>query len=299
MASRMHAGERTIEVGLVQRLLRAQHPQWGDRPVTPVASSGTDNALFRLGDDLVVRLPRIGWAVDTVARAHRWLPVLAPRLPLVVSEPVAMGEPGEGYPWPWSVYPWLDGEDAFTGRLDDLDAAARQIAGFLAALQAVDPAGGPAPRHGGRGRPLAAVDDQTRGALAAADGLVDTVAAGAAWERALSAPDRDGPAVWFHGDIARGNLLVHGGRITAVIDAGGIGVGDPACDLAVAWDLFDGRSRAVLRPALAVDDATWARARGWALCTALCALPYYLGTNPAMVAQARHKIAEVLADRCP
>jgi aminoglycoside phosphotransferase (APT) family kinase protein len=291
---RMHAGELDTDVSLVRRLLRRQFPHWAELPVRPVASSGTDNALYRLGDDLVVRLPRIEWATGQAEKESRWLPRLAPHLPLAVPVPLALGEPGEGYPWRWSICRWLEGEAATADRVANLRRAATDLAEFIAALQRIDPAGGPESR---RGRPLATQDAATREAIAALEGKLDTDALTEAWDAALRAPAWDGPPVWTHGDLYDGNLLAHDGRLSGVIDWGVLGVGDPACELIVAWSLFSGESREAFREALAVDEATWARGRGWALSVALVALPYYETTNPVMVANSRHRIDEVLADR--
>ena len=297
-AEKMHADEVETDVPLVQRLLAAQFPQWADLPIERVASAGTDHAIYRLGDDMSVRLPRIGWATGQVEKERRWLPMLAPHLPLAIPVPLATGEPGEDYPWQWSVAPWLEGKDATGEHLRDLEEAAIDLAAFLKALQRIDTTGAPRPgRHNFfRGVPLAVRDDQIRQAIPAWDGLVDVGAVTAAWEAALDAPVWDGPPVWIHGDLSPGNILAAGGRLSAVIDFGCLGVGDPATELIAAWTLFSGESRDVFRAALGVDDATWARGRGWAL-MGLGALPYYRHTNPAIVARARHTIDEVLADR--
>ena len=297
-ATRMHADEVATDAGLVRRLLAGQFPQWAGLTIVPVPSAGTDNALFRLGDDLVVRMPRIGWATGQIDKERRWLPHLAPHLPLAVPEPLAVGEPAEGFPWRWSVYRWLPGDNATLDRLADPAEAARDLARFVRALQAVDTTGGPRPEPGtfGRGVPLAVRDAGTREAIAACAGLIDTGAATAAWEAALAAPEWRGPPVWLHGDLQSGNLLAVAGRLTAVIDFGALTVGDPACDLMVAWNLFTAETRAAFRDAMGVDDATWARGRGWGLSPALVALPYYRETNPGLAAIARHAIAEVLAD---
>ena len=292
----MHDDELDIGVDLVRRLLVSQQPQWSELPLRAVPSSGTDNAMFRLGDDMVVRMPRIRWAVEAVEKEHRWLPLLAPHLPLVIPSPLAKGEPGEGYPWPWSVYGWLDGLDTIDGEVNDLSQAARDIAHFVGELQGIDTTDAPLAHPGGRGAALRTVDEQTRNSIDAAQGLLDTQAVTAVWEAVLETSEWEGSGVWFHGDITGGNLLVREGRIFALIDFSGIGVGDPACDLGVAWELFDAESRKVLRAAVGADEAMWRRARGWALCTALWALPYYLDTNPVMVTQARQKIDAVLAD---
>ena len=229
-------------------------------------SAGTDNALYRLGDELVVRLPRIHWATGQAAHERRWLPRLAPHLPLTVPVPLATGTPAHGYPWPWSVYRWLPGEDAASARMDDPSEAARTLARFLNALQQIDATGGPpAGDHNVRGQPLIERDAATREAIAALDGLIDGAMAVRAWETALAAPDWSGAPVWFHGDLLPGNVLVEDGRLRAVIDWSGLAVGDPACDLMMAWGLFSGESRAAFQDALGVDEATWAWARGHAL----------------------------------
>jgi len=291
----MHAEEVEVDVDLVRRLLAAQHPELAGLPLRPVPSAGTDNALFRLGEDLVVRLPRIHWAVDDVAKDLRWLPRLAPQLPLPVPEPVVAGSSGEGYPWPWSVQRWLAGEDAASGRIADLRALAIDLAGFVAALHRIDATDGPRPGPTGRGVPLAVRDGATRRAIEALGERVDTAAVTAAWETALAAPEWAGERVWVHGDLTPGNLLVVDGRLSAVLDFGAAAGGDPAVDLLPAWNLFPGDARVAYREALGVDDAMWARGRGWALSVALIALPYYLHTNPAITASSWFVLEQVLA----
>ena len=294
---KMHADEVETDVALVGRLLAAQFPRWAGLPLMPVASAGTDNAIYRLGHDLAVRLPRIHWAVDQVAKEAYWLPRLGPHLPLAVPEPLVIGRPGAGYPWPWGVYRWLPGQQATLDALSDPHRAAAELARFLLALQRLDPAGGPDARaHGLRGAPLASRDADVRAALVALDGLIDTTAATAVWDAALRAPDWQRAPVWFHGDFLPGNVLVRDGHPSAVIDFGGLGVGDPACDLMIAWGLFAGQSRVAFRAALGVDEATWTRGRGHALAQAVIFIPYYLDTNPAGVAQARRALAEVLSE---
>ena len=295
---RMHDEEVDTDAALVGRLLAAQFPRWAGLPIEPVGSGGTDHAIYRLGDDLAVRLPRIHWATGQVEKDARWLPVLAPQLPLAIPVPLAQGEPAEGYPWRWSVVPWLKGEAWTSDGIDDLRQAALALAQFIRALQRIDTTGGPpaGPANGFRGVPLSVRDADFRAQVAASGDMVDARAMIAAWEAALAAPAWDGPPVWLHGDLARpGNLLVAGGRLSAVIDFGCLGVGDPASELAAAWALFSGESRAAFRAALPFDDATWARGIGWAL-LGVGALPYYRETNPAIVAEALHAIAEVLAE---
>jgi aminoglycoside phosphotransferase (APT) family kinase protein len=246
-----------------------------------------------------VRLPRIHWAIGQVDKEYQWLPRLAPHLPLAIPVPLANGSPGAGYPWQWSVCPWLAGETATIARSADPRQVATDLAHFIAALQRIDATGGPPPgRHNAfRGEPLALRDAATRKAIASLDGRIDTGAATAAWEAALQAPAWDGLPVWIHGDLQAGNLLAVEGRLSAVIDFGCLGVGDPACDLMVAWNLLSADTREVFRAALQVDDATWARGRGWALTQALVFIPYYLDTNPVGVGVARRTIDEILADQ--
>nr|WP_179722209.1 aminoglycoside phosphotransferase family protein [Petropleomorpha daqingensis] len=289
----MHADEVGTDVDLVRRLLAGQFPQWAELPLRPVPSSGTDNALYRLGADMVVRLPRIGWAVTDVEAEQRRLRSLAPHLPLPIPEPLAAGAPGAGYPWSWSVYRWLAGEEARADRLPDPVGTAEALAGFVGTLHGIEVADPPA--GGGRGGPLAARDAATRAAIAALDGELDSRAVTAVWEQALAAPVRDAPPVWVHADLAPGNLLLREGRVVAVLDFGALTVGDPAVDLLVAWNLFSGAARERYRAVLGVDDATWARGRGWAVSVALIALPYYRHTNPALVAQSWRTLREVLA----
>ncbi|GGZ32142.1 aminoglycoside phosphotransferase family protein [Streptomyces poonensis] len=295
----MRVDDTIIDFSLVRRLVAAQFPRWADLPVVPVRSAGTANAMFRLGADLAVRLPRIAGAAQDVDKEHTWLPRLAPRLPVPVPVPLVKGAPGEGYPWGWSVYRWLDGENPRphlaaapgTGQ----EALARDLAAFAAALHRADPAGGP-PSY--RSEPLAERDAVTRAALAELRDVVDVVDTGAAtavWEAALAAPPWPGPPVWIHADLQPGNVLTSGGRLSAVIDFGCLGLGDPAVDLIAAWYLLPATARPVFRTALAADGAAWARGRGWALSVALLELRAYRETNPVMAAVARHVVRELLA----
>jgi aminoglycoside phosphotransferase (APT) family kinase protein len=295
----MHVDEVDVDVSLVGRLLAAQFPQWADLPIEPVHSAGTDNAIYRLGSDMTVRLPRIPGATGQVDKEHRWLPRLAPHLPLAIPVPLAKGTPGEGYPWHWSIYRWLEGENATVEHITDLDQAARELAQFVAALQRIDPLGGPPPgaHNSFWGVPLSTRDAYTRAAIASLEGMLDTSAVTAAWDAALQAPAWHGPPVWIHGDLQPLNLLVERGRLSAVIDFGCLGVGDPACDLIVAWNFLSAEARDVFRATLPVDDATWARGRGWALSVGLIALPYYQSTNPVLANIARRAIEEVLASK--
>ena len=256
----------TITAALVSRLVAEQFPQWADLPVSPVEPGGWDNATFRLGDEMSVRLPTADRYVPQVGKEHRWLPFLGPRLPLRVPEPLARGVPGCGFPRPWSVYRWLEGDRATLETVADLEQFATDLAGFLVTLHGIDTEDGPPPGEHNffRGGPLAAYDAETREAIAALGDAVDARVVTAVWVRALAAPWSGAP-VWVHGDLTAENLLVVDGRLSAVIDFGCLGVGDPACDLTMAWTFFSGESRAVFRDQLPFDEGTWARARAWAL----------------------------------
>ncbi|MBA3717036.1 MAG: aminoglycoside phosphotransferase family protein [Actinobacteria bacterium] len=288
----MHADEIETDVALVRRLLSGQFPEWADLALEPVLTSGTVNALYRLGDDLVVRLPRNrGSRSGDLEREFRWLPALSPLVPVAVPEPLAKGAPGEGYPWEWGVYRWLDGENPTPGHASD--SLAEELARFVLTLHRVELADGP---PSGRGASLGAFDEATRAAIAALEGEIDAEAATAAWEEALATPEWPHPPVWAHGDLMPGNLLMRDCRLAAVIDWGAVGIGDPACDLMVAWNLLPADARPVFRAALGYDDATWARGRGWALWTGLVGLPYYRVTNPGFAAKARRTVGEILAE---
>lgn len=292
----MHADEFPIDIITVRDLIDRQFPVWQHLPLAPVASAGTDNALFRLGDKLVVRLPRIPGAVGQIAKEQRWLPFLAPHLPLEIPLPVAAGEPDRAFPWPWGVYRWVGGRTVTLERLYEPTVAARDLAGFIRSLQAADASDGLAPgaHNSGRGVPLAERDDATRRGIAACEGLIDTKAATELWEAAIAAPVWGQSPVWIHGDLQQGNLLQRIGILTAVIDFGCLGVGDPAVDLLPAWNLFPPPAREVFRETLNVDDATWLRGMGWALSVSVIALPYYLETNPALVAISRTALTQLL-----
>lgn len=269
-ARRMHADEVPTDVGLVRRLLTAQFPLCAELAIEPVASSGTSNAMYRLGDDLAVRLPRIPSAADHVDKECTWVPRLASDLPFPVPVPLAMGAPGKGYPWSWSVCRWLDGENPTPDELTAPGLLAQDLAQFVVALRRIDAAGGPA---SGRGVPLASRDVSTRAAIEALHGVVDTAAVIAVWHDALRVPSWPGPPVWLHGDLLAGNVLCVDGRLSAVIDFGSLGVGDPACDTIAAWSLLPAAARPGFREALSADEDSWARGRGWALSIALIQLP--------------------------
>lgn len=285
-------------VSLVRALIAEQFPQWAGLPITPVESPGWDNHTFRLGKTMSVRMPSAQCYVPQVEKEHRFLPVLAPRLPLPVPAPLAMGKPAGGYPWPWSIYRWLDGESALAALVEDKTRFAEDLAGFLRALQTVDAADGPAAglHNFFRGGSLAVYDAETREAIAALAGEIDARAALALWEQAL-ASSWTGPPVWVHGDIAPGNLLETDGRLSAVIDFGSAGTGDPACDLTICWTFFEGESREVFRRALPLDFETWARARGWTLWKALITFRNVREKDPETADEQRRIVSDLLENR--
>lgn len=290
-------GRAGIDAPLVKRLLAAQFPRWAHLPVTPVEVDGWDNRTYRLGDAMTVRLPTAAGYVPAVAKENEWLPLLAPSLPVAVPPVLGMGVPGEGYPFPWSVRRWLPGATAAPERIGDPVRFATAVGEFLLALQGCDPAGGPpaGPHSWYRGASPAHYGDETLRCLSRLDGQVDTARAAAVWDAAVAA-EWHGEPVWFHGDIASGNLLVDGGELSAVIDFGTSGVGDPACDLVIAWTMFCGAGREAFRRTVRQDDGTWARARGWALWKSLLVLTETLATDPARAETNRRVIAEVLDD---
>ncbi|KQV14852.1 MULTISPECIES: aminoglycoside phosphotransferase family protein [unclassified Kitasatospora] len=289
---RMHADEIDIDVPLVVRLIAEQFPAWAALPVRKVRSAGTDNAMFRLGEELVVRLPRIPDAAGQVEKEQRWLPYLAPHLPLRVPAPLGRGVPAVGFPFAWSVYGWLDGEDAFGATLADPGRAAAELGRFVAALRRVEAAGGPPSFRGG---PVSGLDDYVRAAIR--DLGADQAAVTAAWEEVLGLPQWEDAPVWVHSDLLPGNLLLERGRLSAVIDFGAVGVGDPACDMLAAWTLLGADTRGRFRECAEVDEATWARGRGWALAWGLVADHHYRATNPVLATVGRRAVTEALVDR--
>lgn len=303
----MHDGEIRADAELARRLLAAQFPDWADLPLRDVPSDGTVHALFRLGDDLVVRLPLVAWGADEPQRDATWLPRLAPHLPVDIPRVRAVGEPMAGFPWHWGVYDWLEGEHPSintshgtptTTGSHDCAQLARDLADFVHRLQAIDTTDAP---PAGRGRPLRESDVQVRASLTrlahqvdAGEERIDIDEVTEAWARALDAPDWDGPPMWLHGDLMASNLLLRDGRLAAVLDWGGLGIGEPACELIAAWTVFGSDARAIYREQLAAEHATWERGRGWALYFAINALPYYRVSNPGISAVARHTLRAVL-----
>ena len=292
-----------IDESLVRRLLAEQFPQWSELSLRPIPSNGTDNMMYRLGRDRCVRLPYIERAVPHIAKEQEWLPRLATHLPLRVPKLLGRGRPGSGYPWMWSVYDWIEGEEATIERLADPRAAAIELGTFISALQRIDATGAPlsGPPTGDRGVPLLRRERATRDAFRAMaelpelEGVIDLRRLERIWDDALRAPAWNGPPRWAHFDLHAGNLLALEGRLNAVIDWGMAGAGDPAAELHVAWGWVPVEDRDAFRAAVGIDDATWARGLGWALSVAVIQVAYYLprGTHPVLVRRAVEGLADL------
>ena len=288
-----------INTDLVRRLVDQQFPRWRSFPIQKIEPGGWDHRSFRLGSDLTVRLPSHSTYVAQVAKEQRWLPQLASRLAIAIPTPVAMGLPSDEYPWPWSVYRWIEGETARGAHIANLPRFAADVADFLKALQATDATEGPLPGSHNfyRGGDLRIYHDETRSAIRSLGTHIDQAAATAVWQAALHETWSDIP-VWVHGDVASTNLLVQDSRLSAVIDFGCLGIGDPACDLTIAWTFFSGPSREAFRSHLEADAGTWARARGWALWKALITLADK-STDVPKRQEARRVLHEVITEFMP
>ena len=295
-ARRMPAAEVDVTPDLVRRLLAAQQPDLAGLPVEEMAH-GWDNVICRVGGELVARLPRRELAVGLVANEQRWLPVLQPRLPLPIPALVRIGRPGLGYPWPWSIVPFVPGRVAARNPPDDLPDAAVSLGRFLAALHA--PAAPDAPVNPFRGVPLADRAATVAENLSIVAGRVDRRAVLRVWQAALAAPRWDSAPVWLHGDLHPANILVHRGRLSGVIDFGDITSGDPATDLSAAWMLLPAGYHPAFRDAYRAaaqhpaGDDMWTRARGWALALSLVFLAHS-ADNPLLAEVGRRAMTAVL-----
>lgn len=287
----MHKNEFSIDEALVLRLLQDQFPHFSHLPLRRVTSTGTDNALYRLGNEMVVRLPRIDWAIDSIHKEATWLPQLAPFLPVSIPLLIGKGSPIKEYPCPWAIYEWIEGRNPCAS--DISSTLVHDLSAFIQAMHKVNLPNGPTSN---RGIPLELVDNKTRNAIKQLDEKFDANTIIAIWEKALKSPQWSEPPVWIHADLSAGNILIQKGRLNAVIDFGMLGTGDPACDLIIAWNLLTAESRKVFRETLGVDDFTWERGKGWALSIALIALPYYKETNPTLAQSADRAIKELILD---
>jgi aminoglycoside phosphotransferase (APT) family kinase protein len=288
---RMHVDEVLVDDDVVRALVQDQFPHWADKGLLRIADSGTDNAIYRLGDDLGIRLPRVQWAEAQIEKECRWLPKLAGGLPTAVPIPLAEGRPGMGYPFPWLVYPWLEGSSLDRAVVDDWDVIAEDVAEFVLALEQLPADNGPTPTR--RGAPMAQFDDVVQWGISQLNGTIDVGRARKVWQSAIEAGDWMGDPVWVHGDLLPGNVLVDRGRLSGIIDWSGAGVGDPACEAMLAWSL-PSDARRVYRQALGFDDVTWARARGWVVEQTVLYIPYYARSLPLAVDQAMRRLTEVL-----
>lgn len=286
-----------IDVALVRHLVATQFPKWKDLSIRQVMPGGWDNRTFHLGEDMLIRLPSASGYAAQVEKEHKWLPRLAPHLPLSIPVPLEMANPSDVYPWKWSIYRWLEGDTVASTPIADLGKFAVSLAQFLVALQKVDATGGPLPGPHSfyRGGMLSVYDADIRRAIVNLKDKIDISAALKVWETAL-ATSWNHMAVWVHGDISAGNLLTRVGELCAVIDFGQLTVGDPACDLAITWTLFEGKSREVFRTMLPFDAETWARARAWTLWKALLTAAGFTNPNNSESMQCWRIIKEVLAD---
>jgi aminoglycoside phosphotransferase (APT) family kinase protein len=292
---RMHENQVNVDEHLVRTLLHDQFPHWASLPLQLVDSYGTEHSIYRIGDRLAGRFPLLPAAEAATTVEARWLPALAPFLPCRVPVILAQGRATPFYPFTWAVSEWIDGEDGSTAPYDELRLA-RDLAGFLKALESIDATGAPMPSPGQRGGLLANVDGPVRRAIQQLGDRIDGAAATRSWEESLSVSEWARAGVWLHGDPLPGNLLFQQRRLIAVIDFGGLKAGDPACDLQPAWNMFSGASRRLFRAAMDVDDATWLRGRGWTLYQAITGLNYYWDTNPRMIRQVSHALGKVLSD---
>lgn len=291
--AKMHEDEVLIDDATVRRLLTSQFPQWSSRPLERVPDSGTDSAIYRLGKDLGIRMPRIHWAVQQIDKEFKWLGRLARDLPTALPVPIAKGEPGSDYPYPWLIYPWIQGMSLDHAEVRDWRLLVSQIADFILELERIPPEGGPKPRM--RGGSLAKCDESARLGIRYAERMIDMAQALRVWQTAVEAPAWNHDPVWIHGDLLPGNILVRDEQLAGVIDWSGASVGDPACDAMLAWALPQA-VRKQFRDALGFDDATWARARGWVVQQTAMYIPYYGASLPGAVAQAKVRLDAALYD---
>lgn len=293
---KMHENELEVDEVLVSSLLKNQCPQWANLSLKAVKSSGTDNALFRLGGEYIVRLPRIEWEPGSneisLNKEYKWLPLISRFLSVPISEPIFIGKPDNLYPWPWIVSKWNNGHNPSFEQDNEYEELAFDLANFLNELHRIKLINGPLSR---RGVPLKNVDEETRKAIGQLEGEIDIPKVIALWDQFLKIPGWDKDFVWVHGDFLPGNILIENNRLSAVIDFSDVGMGDPACDLIIAWSLLKPHSRKIFRENLEnVDNDTWERGRGWALSIALIMLPYYKTTNQNLATLARHIIRNIL-----
>ncbi|KXK63994.1 phosphotransferase [Micromonospora rosaria] len=296
----LHHDEVPVDEDTVRSLVRAQCPQWADLPLSP-AGAGTDNTMYRLGDDLLVRVPRTADKARSLRKEQRWLPRLAPLLPRAVPEPRHAGTPTPGFPLPWSVLGWIDGEEPGPDTVSDWAAFGADLAAFVRELHRVDLMG--ASRTDDlswyRAGPLQPCDEWVsqyfQDCRATVGDDLDVATLERFWRAALALPEPAGGPVWLHGDLKPSNLLVTDGSLHAVIDFGGLSVGFPDAEHATVWDL-PAAGRQAYWDAMDLDEATWTRARAWAVAVGVSGIAYYWHTYPAFVAECRVRLDHILAD---
>ena len=292
--TKMHDDEFEVSESLVRKLIENQCPQWASLFIKSIDSSGTVHALFRLGSEYVIRLPRIEGAIVNMKKEWKWLPKLAPLLKVPISEPVFKGKPAADYPWCWTVARWHNGDNPSFEQENELEWVAKDLAHFINDLHQIELPNGPASR---RGTALNEqnFDEETRKAILELEGEIDTKFVTSLWNYLSNRPAWDRYPVWIHGDLLPGNIILQNQRLQAVIDFSDVGVGDPACDLVISWCLFNSNSQEIFRKSLKdIDEHTWERGRGWALSIALILLPYYKERNPVMAKLARQMLKNVL-----
>lgn len=286
----MHNNEFNIDEALVTNLLKQQCPELTTFSLANIRHYGTDNSIFRIGDEYAIRLPRVEYAAEQIEREIAWLPKFAPHLPFTIPTPVKIGKPSKTFPYPWYVYSWIEGVDAYNAAPSDLNQLAQNLAGFIKSLWTLDTNNAPTAR---RGLPLNTQDKAVREALSNLTDMVNIDTITGIWQECLEVPDWNKPPVWLHADLLPSNLLLQNDKLHAIIDFGLTGVGDPACDLIPTWCLFDANSRNIFKESLDIDENTWARGKGWALSIALIIMPYYKDTNPVLMSVARRIIGEI------
>ncbi|MCU0354858.1 MAG: aminoglycoside phosphotransferase family protein [Cytophagales bacterium] len=294
----MEAAEIIVTEDIARQLIKSQFPQWKNLPVRQIDNFGSDNTLYRLGDDWLIRLPRHQAAEQQLLKEHFWLKKMAPFLSVSVPMPVSAGKPSEEYPFQWSVYRWIEGDIYKADRFKDSDEAVWSIVRFLSELQKIDTTNAPQPgeENNFRGVPLAVRDAQTRIAIKDLADVYDGNLLTEIWDFALKTPAWNRKPVWIHGDLHWGNILTNEDQIVGVIDFGCLGVGDPATDVMAAWVLFSPEARKEFKQALNVDNDTWVRGMGWALSWAAIALPYYLPKKHLLADIATFTMNNILAD---
>lgn len=292
---KMHDHELDIQEQLVRTLLTDQCPQWARLPLESITSLATSHAVFRLGKQYLVRMPRIETAAASIDKEYKWVPQLASCLSIPISDPCFQGKPSETYPWPWLIAPWQEGHNPVFEKSTEYEVLAKDIAYFLNQLHAI-PCTGQEPIPS-RGIELTCLEAETRNAIEQLAEEENIFQAIKIWEQLLQMPGWPHKAVWVHGDLLPVNILIENNRLAAVIDFADAGLGDPACDLIIAWSLLEAPSRKILKDSLqGLDPAAWERSKAWALSIAFIILPYYQKSNPGLVAIARRMIDNVIAD---